>query len=105
VRSSGLNLAPGYIAKRAFIMDKYECGSGFYSKEYIYHPIENIGGGDAFTGGLLYALTTGQTSTNALEFAVATSVLKQTVPSDVSWFSAREVRTFAENSSAQSIVR
>lgn len=102
---SAQNLPTGYIAKRAFIMDSGECSEGYYSKEYVYQPHEHIGGGDAFTGGLLYALTTGEGAKSALEFAVAASVLKQTVSGDAPRFSVGEVRAFLNNSSSQTIVR
>lgn len=106
VRGGGVHKIPaGYIAKRAFIMDSAECSQGYYSKEYVYQPHEHIGGGDAFTGSLLYALTVREDSKSALEFAVAASVLKQTVPGDTPRFSVGEVRAFLSNSSSQTIVR
>ncbi len=52
---------------------------------------ESIGTGDAFSGGLLYALMTGLPPQEAIDFATACGILKQSVPGDWPLFSRNEV--------------
>lgn len=68
-------------------------GSTFYrSREYDIHIVDRVGGGDAFTAGLIYGLLTGMGPQGSLEFAVAASALKHTIEGDFNMVSAREVR-------------
>lgn len=68
-------------------------GKDFYmSKRYDINPIvDRVGGGDAFSGGLIHGLLTYKTQGEALEFAVAASALKQTIPGDFNLVSVSEV--------------
>jgi 2-dehydro-3-deoxygluconokinase len=62
------------------------------SKRYeITHIVDRVGGGDSFAGGLVYGLMTLPTSAEALEFAVAASALKHSIPGDFNRFTAEEV--------------
>jgi 2-dehydro-3-deoxygluconokinase len=72
-------------------------GSEFYqSKRYDISPIvDRVGGGDSFSGGLIHGLLTMQTQAEALEFAVAASALKHTIPGDFNMVSAAEVTALA----------
>ena len=56
----------------------------FYeSKRYeIRDIIDRVGGGDSFAGGLIYGLNTYEDKQSALEFAVAASCLKHSIPGD-----------------------
>jgi 2-dehydro-3-deoxygluconokinase len=63
------------------------------SRHYeITHIVDRVGGGDAFAGGLIYGLQTLETPLEALEFAVAASCLKHSIPGDFNRFSVAEVR-------------
>lgn len=63
------------------------------SKHYdITHIVDRVGGGDAFAGGLIYGLITMASHAEALEFAVAASCLKHSIPGDFNRFTADEVR-------------
>lgn len=53
------------------------------------------GGGDSFAGGLIYGLLTKGDTRAALEFAVAASCLKQTIPGDFNLASREEVEQLA----------
>lgn len=67
-------------------------GREFYrSRRYQIHIVDRVGGGDAFAGGLIYALTEGFTPAEALEFAVAASCLKHTIPGDFNHVTREEV--------------
>lgn len=72
-------------------------GKEFYeSKRYDINPIiDRVGGGDSFSGGLIHGLLTMGSQGEALEFAVAASALKQTVPGDFNLMSADEVIALA----------
>lgn len=68
-------------------------GEEFYqSKRYDIEPIiDRVGGGDSFSGGLIHGLLTKETQVEALEFAVAASALKHTIPGDFNLVSTSEV--------------
>ena len=72
-------------------------GKEFYqSKHYDIMPIiDRVGGGDSFSGGLIHGLLTKETQGEALEFAVAASALKHTIPGDFNLVSADEVESLA----------
>lgn len=75
-------------------------GKEFYeSKHYEINPIvDRVGGGDSFSGGLIHGLTKWHDPAKALEFAVAASALKQTIPGDFNAVSEQEVISLAQGS-------
>ena len=68
-------------------------GKDFYvSKKYeIRDIIDRVGGGDSFTGGLIYGLNHYEDKQSALEFAVAASCLKHSVIGDFNRVSVSDV--------------
>lgn len=72
-------------------------GEEFYvSKRYDIDPIiDRVGGGDAFSGGLIHGLLTKSNQGEALEFAVAASALKQTINGDFNLVTVGEVEALA----------
>ena len=72
-------------------------GKEFYqSKHYDINPIiDRVGGGDSFSGGLIPGMLTYKDQAMALEFAVAASALKHTIPGDFNVVSASEVESLA----------
>ncbi len=69
-------------------------GRAFHlSRKYeITHIVDRVGGGDAFAGGLIGGLHLFRDDVGqALEFAVAASCLKHSVPGDFNRFSSQEV--------------
>ncbi len=69
-------------------------GKDFYeSKHYDILPIvDRVGGGDSFSGGLIHGLLTWpEDQRKALDFAVASSALKHTIPGDFNLVSEKEV--------------
>ena len=68
-------------------------GNEFYtSRRYEIKPIvDRVGGGDSFSAGIIHGLANGKPIQWALEFAVAASALKHTIPGDVNLVSASEV--------------
>ena len=73
-------------------------GKEFYqSKRYDIMPIiDRVGGGDSFSGGVIHGLLTYPDNQGAaLEFAVAASALKHTIPGDFNMVSREEVENLA----------
>lgn len=70
-------------------------GEAAYSREYAVRLVDCVGGGDAFSAGLIYALKAGLPRQAALEFATAASCLKYSLPGDANHVSAAEVMTLA----------
>ncbi len=67
-------------------------GSEFYlSRKYPIHLVDRVGGGDSFGAGLIHGLINGWDAKKALEFAVAASALKQTIPGDMNLVKENEV--------------
>src|SRR5713101_5519672 len=63
------------------------------SRHYeITHIVDRVGGGDCFAGGLIYGLQALGGHQEALEFAVAASCLKHSIPGDFNRFSVDEVK-------------
>ena len=58
----------------------------------ITHIVDRVGGGDSFAGGLIYGLNTLAAHQDALEFAVAASCLKHSIPGDFNRLTAEEVQ-------------
>lgn len=68
---------------------------GFHtSRRYdIVDIVDRVGGGDSFSAGFIYGLLTRQTPREALEFAVAASCLKHSIPGDFNRVGVAEVET------------
>lgn len=76
------------------------------SRRYeITHIVDRVGAGDSFAAGLIYGLTHGDAPPEALEFAVAASCLKHSLPGDFNRFSAEEVRALMKGSGAGRVER
>ncbi len=68
----------------------------YHSKGYSIHPIvDRVGGGDSFAGGVICGMLDGKDFKSALEFGVAASALKHTIPGDFNMVSRKEVETLA----------
>jgi len=82
-------------------------GNGFYvSRKYaITDIVDRVGGGDSFGGGLIYGLNTYKDEKTALEFAVAASCLKHTIPGDYNRVSTKEVESLMKGSGSGRVQR
>ena len=58
----------------------------------ITHIVDRVGGGDSFAAGLIYGLSTQMPPAEALEFAVAASCLKHSIPGDFNRLTLDEVK-------------
>ena len=78
----------------------------FVSRHYeITHIVDRVGGGDSFAGGLIYGLLALPTHKEALEFAVAASCLKHSIPGDFNRFSVAEVQTLLKGDGSGRVQR
>jgi 2-dehydro-3-deoxygluconokinase len=76
------------------------------SRHYeITHIVDRVGGGDAFAGGLIYGLRSMASRQEALEFAVAASCLKHSLPGDFNRFTADEVRALLKSGGSGRVER
>ncbi len=70
-------------------------GKSFFSKRYEIEVVDRVGAGDSFSGALIFALRRGDDPQSAIDFAVAASALKHTVPGDYARISLAEVEALA----------
>jgi 2-dehydro-3-deoxygluconokinase len=89
----------------AILHDDKDCIIPYRSKRYEIHLVDRVGGGDSFSGGLIYGLLNKNNSKEALEFAVAASCLKQTIPGDFNFVSAAEVDKLSKGSGSGRVER
>jgi 2-dehydro-3-deoxygluconokinase len=66
------------------------------SKKYeIHNIVDRVGTGDTFAAGLIYGINNLSSDKEALEFAVAASCLKHSIPGDLPLLSVEEVNSLA----------
>ena len=76
------------------------------SRHYdITHIVDRVGGGDSFAGGLIYGLLELGSHQEALEFAVAASCLKHSIPGDFNRFTAEEVKALVKGGGSGRVQR
>ncbi len=76
----------------AMLYDGTDC---YFSKQYLMHIVDRVGGGDSFGGGLIYACLQDMAPQQAIEFAVAASCLKHSIEGDFNQVSVDEVMKLA----------
>ena len=70
-------------------------GTAHFSRRHEIAVIDRVGAGDSFTGALIFSLTRGDDPAQAIEFAVAASALKHTIPGDYALVTLGEVEALA----------
>jgi 2-dehydro-3-deoxygluconokinase len=84
----------------------YDGGRHYTSARYEINPIvDRVGGGDSFTGGLIYGMLSGFDPQRSLEFAVAASCLKHSIVGDFNLASVREVEALMAGDSSGRVRR
>ncbi len=69
-------------------------GTNFHlSKKYCVRIVDRVGAGDSFAAGVIHGLLEYKDAAKAVEFAVAASALKHTIPGDFNHVSKVEVET------------
>lgn len=108
-KAVAITLRESFSASRngwsAILHDGKDCITPYRSKRYDIQIVDRVGGGDAFAGGLIYGLLTKQDSRQALEYAVAASCLKQTIPGDFNLVSVDEVEKLVKGSGSGRVER
>jgi 2-dehydro-3-deoxygluconokinase len=77
----------------------------FLSRRYTIHVVDRVGAGDAFCGGLISALLDKLPPADALEFAVAASCLKHSIPGDFNKVTKSEVLKLCRGEGSGRVVR
>ena len=93
LKGIGITLRESHSASRNGWSACFHNGKDFLlSKHYdITHIVDRVGGGDSFAGGLIFGLLHLPAHQDALEFAVAASCLKHSIPGDFNRFTREEV--------------
>lgn len=71
----------------------YRDGKSYFSRRYEIQIVDRIGGGDAFAAGIIYGLLTEKPPRQVVEFAVAASCLKHSIPGDFNFVKLKEVES------------
>jgi len=77
----------------------------YLSRKYRIWIVDRVGGGDSFSGSLIYALLSGMDCQQAVEFAAAASCLKHSIRGDFNHVSKEEVLALVGGSGAGRIQR
>jgi 2-dehydro-3-deoxygluconokinase len=81
-------------------------GSEFYfSKNYLIHIVDRVGGGDSFGAGLIYGMENRYDPQKAVEFAVAASCLKHSIEGDFNQVSVDEVNKLSAGDASGRVQR
>ncbi len=83
----------------------YQNGQAYFSPTYRIHIVDRVGGGDSFGGGLIYSQLTGKDPQASINFAVAASCLKHTIPFDFNMVSVEEVESLAGGNASGRVQR
>lgn len=73
----------------------YDGSDYYFSKKYLMHIVDRVGGGDSFGAGLIYACLNNFEHQKAIEFAIAASCLKHSIEGDFNQVSVEEVTKLA----------
>ena len=73
----------------------YDGSDYYFSKNYLIHIVDRVGGGDSFGAGLIYSCINNFASQETIEFAVAASCLKHSIEGDFNMVTVDEVKKLA----------
>ena len=73
----------------------YDGKDYYFSKNYLIHIVDRVGGGDSFGAGLIYSCLNDYAPQDIIEFAVAASCLKHSIEGDFNQVSVDEVKKLA----------
>lgn len=83
----------------------YDGAEVYRSRQYHVHIVDRVGGGDSFSGGLIYGLLTGMTLQETVEFAAAASCLKHSIHGDFNLVSLNEITILTRGDSSGRVQR
>lgn len=77
----------------------------YIGKKYMVHIVDRVGSGDAFASGFIHGIISGKTKERALDFAIASAVIKHTIPGDFNFASVEEVEKLSGGDGAGRVQR
>ena len=83
----------------------YDGSDFFQSRKYPIHLVDRVGGGDSFGAGLIHGLSNDWPLQQSLDFAVAASGLKQTMPGDMNLVTEDEVMNIVRGDTSGRVQR
>ena len=83
----------------------WDNNTAYFSRKYDLQVIDRVGGGDSFGAGLIFASLRGDGPQTAIEFAVAASALKHTVPGDYNRVTLDEVEALVKGDGSGRVQR
>ena len=83
----------------------YTKGKFYQSNHYDLRIVDRVGGGDAFAAGLIYGLTHYDDPNLAINFAVANSAIKHTLPGDFNHTCKKEVESLMAGNTSGRVQR
>jgi len=105
-RQVAITLRESYSASRnGWSAMLWQDGKAAFSRKYELDIVDRVGGGDSFAGGLIYALIRGDEPERAIEFAVAASALKHSIPGDYNRVTLEEVEALAKGDGSGRVQR
>lgn len=108
-KTVAITLRESFSASRngwsAMLHDERDCLEPVRSTRYDIQIVDRVGGGDSFASGLIYGLLTKSNTKDALEFAVAASCLKHTIPGDFNLVRADEVEKLMKSGGSGRVER
>jgi 2-dehydro-3-deoxygluconokinase len=83
----------------------YDGKDSYFSKNYLIHIVDRVGGGDSFGAGLIYSCLNDYAPQETIEFATAASCLKHSIEGDFNQVSVDEVKNLAGGDSSGRVQR
>lgn len=83
----------------------YDGEKHYESRKYQFQVVDRLGGGDAFTAGVLHGLIKDWDLKETVEFASASSALKHTLPGDLNILSENEILEVAQGDTSGRVKR
>lgn len=96
LRTVALTRRKSVTANENFFSGMLWQDKAYFSREYDMKIVDRVGGGDAFAGGLIYALAGKESGQSAIEFATAAGCFKHSVEGDVCLACEQEIRALAQ---------
>lgn len=75
----------------------YRDGKTYESKMINFDIVDRVGGGDAFSSGLIYAMMEGMSSQDIVDFAVASSVMKHSIHGDTNITTVEQIEAIMKD--------
>ncbi|MCI0465222.1 MAG: sugar kinase, partial [Gemmataceae bacterium] len=85
------------VWKNSWTAIAYQNGTVWRTRSYEVEIVDRLGAGDSFAAGLIHGLLDGDLQ-KGLDYGVAASALKHSIPGDFAWITREEVETLLKGS-------